>query len=139
MQRYAGAPPGSVYNHMYIPRDFGEPVQNFWNLVTTATPSGVSVERRVEITGPDAARFTQLLTPRNLSQCAVGQVPSAFCSPRLEANMALTMIRIEHIAIDTRVEVGMPSASRAARVVAKPFYDPGKSLAKGWSIAEQRR
>ena len=68
-----GATGFSVYNHMYIPRDFGDPVANFWNLVNTATLSDVSVERQVEITGPDAARFAQLLTPRNLSQCAVGQ------------------------------------------------------------------
>ena len=68
-----GASGFSVYHHMYIPRDFGDPVQNFWNLVNTATLSDVAVERQVEITGPDAARFTQLLTPRNLSQCAVGQ------------------------------------------------------------------
>jgi glycine cleavage system aminomethyltransferase T len=68
-----GASGFSVYNHMYIPRDFGDPVQNFWNLVNTATLSDVAVERQVEITGPDAARFVQLLTPRNLSQCAVGQ------------------------------------------------------------------
>ena len=68
-----GATGFSVYNHMYIPRDFGDPVQNFWNLVNAATLSDVAVERQVEITGPDAARFTQLLTPRNLSRCAVGQ------------------------------------------------------------------
>ncbi len=68
-----GATGFSVYNHMYIPRDFGDPVQNFWNLVDAATLSDVAVERQVEITGPDAARFTQLLTPRNLSECAVGQ------------------------------------------------------------------
>jgi aminomethyltransferase len=68
-----GATGFSVYNHMYIPRDFGDPVGNFWNLVNSATLADVAVERQVEITGPDAARFTQLLTPRNLSQCAVSQ------------------------------------------------------------------
>jgi len=31
-----GAKDFSVYNHMYIPRDFGDPVQNFWNLVNEA-------------------------------------------------------------------------------------------------------
>jgi glycine cleavage system aminomethyltransferase T len=68
-----GAQGFSVYNHMYIPRDFGDPVQNFWNLVNEAILCDVAVERQVEITGPDAAQFVQLLTPRNLSQCAVGQ------------------------------------------------------------------
>ena len=68
-----GAKDFSVYNHMYIPRDFGDPEQNFWNLVNKAILCDVAVERQVEITGPDAARFTQLLTPRDLSKCAVGQ------------------------------------------------------------------
>ncbi|MDA9983793.1 glycine cleavage system protein T [Porticoccaceae bacterium] len=68
-----GAADFSVYNHMYIPRDFGDPEQNFWNLVNAATLSDVAVERQVEITGPDAAEFVQMLTPRNLSACAVGQ------------------------------------------------------------------
>ena len=68
-----GAQGFSVYNHMYIPRDFGDPVQNFWNLVNDAILCDVAVERQVEITGPDAAAFTQLLTPRDLSKMAVGQ------------------------------------------------------------------
>ncbi len=73
-----GAAGYSVYNHMYIPRDFGDPVQNFWNLVNDAILCDVAVERQVEITGPDAARFTQLLTPRDLSNCAVGQCKYVF-------------------------------------------------------------
>ena len=68
-----GAQGFSVYNHMYIPRDFGDPEQNFWNLVNDAILCDVAVERQVEITGPDAARFVQMLTPRDLSQMAVGQ------------------------------------------------------------------
>ena len=68
-----GAQGFSVYNHMYIPRDFGDPVQNFWNLVNDAILCDVAVERQVEITGPDAAVFTQLLTSRDLSAMAVDQ------------------------------------------------------------------
>ncbi len=68
-----GATGFSVYNHMYIPRDFGDHVQNFWNLVNDAILCDVAVERQVEITGPDAAAFTQLLCPRDLSTCEVGQ------------------------------------------------------------------
>jgi aminomethyltransferase len=48
-------------------------VQNFWNLVNQAILCDVAVERQVEITGPDAAAFTQMLTCRDLSQMAVGQ------------------------------------------------------------------
>ena len=68
-----GASGLSVYNHMYIPRDFGDQTQNFWNLVNDAILCDVAVERQVEITGPDAGRFTQLLCPRDLSTCEVGQ------------------------------------------------------------------
>jgi len=68
-----GATGFSTYNHMYIPRDFGDPEQNFWNLVNEAILCDVAVERQVEITGPDAARFTQLLTCRDLSTMQVGQ------------------------------------------------------------------
>ena len=68
-----GATGFSVYNHMYIPRDFGSPEQNFWNLIEKSILCDVAVERQVEITGPDAFKFTQLLTPRDLSKLAVGQ------------------------------------------------------------------
>jgi glycine cleavage system aminomethyltransferase T len=68
-----GATNFSVYNHMYIPRDFGNPEQNFWNLVDDAILCDVAVERQVEVTGPDAAKFVQLLVSRDLSKCAVGQ------------------------------------------------------------------
>ncbi len=68
-----GASGFSVYNHMYIPRDFGSPEQNFWNLVNDAILCDVAVERQVEITGPDAKKFIQFLTPRDLSNLAVGQ------------------------------------------------------------------
>ena len=69
----SGAKGFSVYNHMYIPRDFGNPEQNFWNLINTAILCDVSVERQVEIIGPDAKKFVQFLTPRDLAKCAVGQ------------------------------------------------------------------
>ena len=68
-----GATGFSVYNHMYIPRDFGSPEQNFWNLIEKSILCDVAVERQVEITGPDAYKFTQLLTPRDLSKLSVGQ------------------------------------------------------------------
>jgi glycine cleavage system aminomethyltransferase T len=68
-----GARAFSVYNHMYIPRSFGDPEENFWNLVNAAILCDVGAQRQVEITGPDAAEFVQMLTPRNLSTMAVGQ------------------------------------------------------------------
>tara|TARA_B100001173_G_scaffold300908_1_gene300898 strand:- start:196 stop:1344 length:1149 start_codon:yes stop_codon:yes gene_type:complete len=68
-----GATGFSVYNHMYIPRDFGDPEKNFWNLINKAILCDVSVERQVEIKGPDAYKFVQLLTPRDLSKLSIGQ------------------------------------------------------------------
>ncbi|WP_440909341.1 glycine cleavage T C-terminal barrel domain-containing protein [Candidatus Pelagibacter sp.] len=68
-----GAKDFSVYNHMYIPRDFGSPEENFWNLINDAILCDVAVERQVEITGPDAYKFIQLLTPRDLTKLSVGQ------------------------------------------------------------------
>ncbi len=63
----------SVYNHMYMPLYYESPVADFWKLVNDVTVWDVAVERQVEIAGPDAARFTQFLTCRDLSTCAVGQ------------------------------------------------------------------
>lgn len=68
-----GAQGFSVYNHMYIPRDFGNPEQNFWNLVNDAILCDVAVERQVMVKGPDASKFVQMMTPRDLSQMKVGQ------------------------------------------------------------------
>ena len=58
---------------MYIPRDFGDPEQNFWNLIEKSILCDVAVERQVEITGPDAYKFIQFITPRDLSKLQIGQ------------------------------------------------------------------
>jgi len=68
-----GAKDFSVYNHMYIPRDFGNPEQNFWNLINDAILCDVAVERQVQVKGPDAGKFVQMMTPRDLSCMQVGQ------------------------------------------------------------------
>ena len=71
-QRY-GCKAYSVYNHMYMPLYYQSPEADYWHLVNGVTLWDVAVERQVEIVGPDAARFVQLLSPRDLSNCAVGQ------------------------------------------------------------------
>ena len=68
-----GAKGFSTYNHMYIPRDFGNPEENFWNLVNDAILCDVAVERQVQIKGLDASKFVQMMTPRDLSNMQVGQ------------------------------------------------------------------
>ena len=61
-----GATGFSVYNHMYIPRDFGNPEQNFWNLVNTAILCDVSVEREVESAETDAYNVNRKLHARKI-------------------------------------------------------------------------
>jgi glycine cleavage system aminomethyltransferase T len=71
-QRYG--PKGfTVYNHMYFPIRFDTFEAEFDALLTGVTIWDVAVERCLEISGPDGFRFAQLLTPRDLSKCAVGQ------------------------------------------------------------------
>jgi glycine cleavage system aminomethyltransferase T len=63
----------TVYNHMYFPIRFDSFENEFDALLNDVTVWDVAVERCLEISGPDGFRFAQLLTPRNLSKCAVGQ------------------------------------------------------------------
>ena len=68
-----GAKGFSTYNHMYIPRDFGDPEENFWNLINDAILCDVAVERQVQIKGPDAGKFVQMMVSRDLSEMSIGQ------------------------------------------------------------------
>ena len=69
-----GATAFSTYNHMYLPMAFSrEPGRDYWNLVQAVQLWDVACERQLEISGPDALRFAQRLTPRNLSRLEVGQ------------------------------------------------------------------
>lgn len=68
----------SVYNHTYHPRHYGDPVAEYWALLNGVTLWDVGVERQIEITGPDAFEFTNMLVPRDLSRCDVGQCKYVF-------------------------------------------------------------
>ena len=68
-----GAKAYTVYNHMLFPICFDDLEAEYWHLINHVTLWDVAVERQVEITGPDAFAFTNMLTPRDLSRCAVGQ------------------------------------------------------------------
>ncbi|MEO1138132.1 MAG: glycine cleavage T C-terminal barrel domain-containing protein [Pseudomonadota bacterium] len=63
----------SVYNHMLIPGHFGDPDAEYDRLLNGVAMWDVAAQRQVEIAGPDAGRFVQYLTPRNLSQIRIGQ------------------------------------------------------------------
>jgi aminomethyltransferase len=78
----AGCSSWDLYNHMLIPTLYDDDVEEYWHLLNHVTLWDVAVERQVEITGPDAARFVQLLTPRDLSTCAVTQCKYVvLCAP----------------------------------------------------------
>src|SRR5699024_9906665 len=68
----------SVYNHTYHPRHYGDPIGEYWALLNGVTLWDVGVERQVEITGPDAFDFTNMLITRDLSKCRVGQCKYVF-------------------------------------------------------------
>lgn len=63
----------SVYNHMYIPGSFGDPEAEYDRLLNGVAMWDVAAQRQVALTGPDAGRLAQILTPRDLSGTKVGQ------------------------------------------------------------------
>ena len=69
----AGCTSWGLYNHMLLPTLYDDPVTEYWALLRDVTMWDVSVERCVEISGPDAFQFTNLLTCRDLTTCEVGQ------------------------------------------------------------------
>jgi glycine cleavage system aminomethyltransferase T len=62
-----------LYNHMLLPTLYDDPVTEYWALLNDVTVWDVSVERCVEIVGPDAFELTNLLTCRDLTSCDVWQ------------------------------------------------------------------
>jgi glycine cleavage system aminomethyltransferase T len=60
----------------------------------------------------------------------IGKVTSAVYSPRLEKNIALAMVGVEHTEIGTKVEAETELRTVEATVVEVPFFDPKKSIAK---------
>ncbi len=63
----------TVTNRQYHPRHYDDMLVEYWKLVNDVTMWDVAAERQVEITGPDAFEFTNLLTPRDLKKCSVKQ------------------------------------------------------------------
>lgn len=63
----------SVYNHMYIPGNFGDPEGEYDRLLNGVAMWDVGAERQVEIWGKDAAALVDRLCSRDLSKMKVGQ------------------------------------------------------------------
>lgn len=73
-----GATEFHPYNGMWMPVGYDTPVNEYWNVVERASLWDVAVQRCVEIAGPDAEAFVNLLTPREVSTVAVGQCRYVF-------------------------------------------------------------
>ncbi|MEP4291009.1 MAG: glycine cleavage T C-terminal barrel domain-containing protein [Rhizobiaceae bacterium] len=63
----------TTYNHMLMPTSYGDPEAEYWRLINGVSMWDVSVERQIQLEGPDAGILAQILSPRDLSKCKVGQ------------------------------------------------------------------
>ena len=63
----------TVYNHMLLPASFHGAIEDCNHLKGNVQVWDVSVERQVQIKGPDASKFVQMMSPRDLSNMQVGQ------------------------------------------------------------------
>ncbi len=68
-----GLQTASVYNRMLLPASYGDPETEYWRLMNGVSMWDVSVERQVQLKGPDAGRLAQILSPRDLTKCKIGQ------------------------------------------------------------------
>ena len=69
----AGCTAFDIYNHMYIPGYYDDPITEYRLLNEAVTMWDVGCERTVEIAGPDADRLVDMITCRDLTTCAVKQ------------------------------------------------------------------
>ena len=73
-----GATEFHPYNGMWLPVGYDTPINEYWNTIERAGIWDVGVQRIVEISGPDAKAFMNLLTPRDVSKVDVGQCRYVF-------------------------------------------------------------
>lgn len=67
-----GAEAFTVYNHTYMPTSYGDNIRDYWSLVNDVTLWDVTCQKQIQITGPDAYKLVEFLTPRDMSGCEVG-------------------------------------------------------------------
>ena len=66
------------YNGMWMPVGYDTPVNEYWNVLERASLWDVGVQKCVEIAGPDAEAFMQLLTPRDVAKIEAGRCAYVF-------------------------------------------------------------
>jgi glycine cleavage system aminomethyltransferase T len=69
----AGLSDISVYNRMLMPTSYGDLKAEYDRLINGVAMWDVSIERQVEISGPDAHACTQYLTSRDITNMVEGQ------------------------------------------------------------------
>ena len=80
----AGAIGFMVYNHTYMPIDYGrDPVLEYEAMTRGVTLWDVGAERQAQLRGPGALSFADYLSPRDLLDLAVGRCRyTPVCDPR---------------------------------------------------------
>ena len=73
-----GATEFHPYNGMWMPVGYDSPVNEYWNVLERASLWDVGVQKCVEIAGPDAEAFMQLLTPRDITMIEPGRCAYVF-------------------------------------------------------------
>ncbi|MFK7803457.1 MAG: dimethylsulfoniopropionate demethylase [Anaerolineae bacterium] len=77
----------SIVNRMILPKGFRKTVdEDYWHLREHVQLWDVSTQRQIEIRGKDAAKLTQLMTPRDLRKAKVGM---GFYAPIIDSNAGM--------------------------------------------------
>jgi len=77
----------TVVNHMLLPKGFKNSVEeDYWHLSKEVQIWDVSCQRQVQISGPDAFKLVQKLTPRSLENMETGK---CFYIPMLNENAGM--------------------------------------------------
>ncbi|NKB62172.1 MAG: dimethylsulfoniopropionate demethylase [Gammaproteobacteria bacterium] len=78
-----GAKAFTVYNHMPLSSVYESPEEDYAHLCEHVQVWDVACERQVEVVGKDALALVELVTPRDISKCAIGQ---CFYAPVCDEN-----------------------------------------------------
>ena len=77
----------SVVNHMLLPKAFKKTVEeDYWHLRSSVQLWDVSVQRQVQIEGPDAENLVQRMTPRSIKDM---KIKKCFYIPLIDENAGM--------------------------------------------------
>ena len=69
----AGVHSFTTYNHMLLPTGYEPPEEAYRHLLESVQIWDVAAERQVEVRGRDALALVELMTPRDIGCCRIGQ------------------------------------------------------------------